>query len=101
MNQMCQDVEIVGEKSIPKISLKKFIELARAESKTVKKKKTKKKIREHVLEKDILAIEIVPSNAKKTFLLAKFLKVKEESNPLRQSFKKICPASFTWFLNKK
>ena len=100
MNQMCQDVEIVGEKSIPKISLKKFIELVRAESKTVKKKRPKKKIQRQVLEKDVLAIEIVPSNSKKTFLLAKFLKENDESNPLRQSFQKICPASFTWFLSK-
>jgi hypothetical protein len=97
---MCQDVEIVGEKSIPTISLKKFIELVRAESKTAKKKRPKKKIQRQVLEKDVLAIQIVPSNSKKTFLLTKFLKEKEESNPLRQSLQTICPASFAWFLNK-
>ena len=97
---MCQDVEIVGEKSIPRVSLKQFIQMVRVESKATKRKHPKKKIEKKVLEKDVLAIEIVPSNAKKTFKLAQFFKNKEESNSLRQSFEKICPTSFTWFLNK-
>lgn len=97
---MCQDVEIVGEKSIPKISLKKFVEMVKVESKVLTKKRPKKKIKKQVLEKDILALEIVPSNSKETFILNQFFKDKEESNSLKQSFEKICPTAFAWFLNK-
>ena len=53
---MCQDVEIVGEKSIPKISLKKYVETVKAGLKEIKKKWFKKKLKKHVLEKDVLII---------------------------------------------
>ena len=74
MNQMCQDLEIVGGRSVPQISLKKFIGIANAETKAAKEKGPKTKKDKKVLEKDILAIEISPSSSKTTFLLKNVLK---------------------------
>ena len=50
---MCQDLEIVGGKSVPQISLKKFIDMANAETKAAKEKGTKTK-------KDKITGEIIP-----------------------------------------
>ena len=100
MNQMCQDLEIVGGKSVPQISLKKFIDMANAETNAAKEKGTKTKKDKKVLEKDILAIEITPSSSKNTFLLKNVLKEQDLNNSLRQSFEKICPESTNWLVNE-
>ena len=97
---MCQDLEIVGGKSVPQISLKKFIDMANAETKATKEKGTKTKKDKKVLEKDILAIEITPSSSKNTFLLKNVLKEQDLNNSLRQSFEKICPESTNWLINE-
>ena len=97
---MCQDVEIVGEKAIPKISLKKYVETVKAGLKEIKKKQSKKKVKKQVLAKDVLAVEIVPSNSKKTFILAKSREDKRQRHLIKQSFETICPTTLGWFLDK-
>ena len=97
---MCQDLEIVGGRSVPRISLKKFIDMANAEIKVAKEKGAKTKKDKKVLEKDILAIEISPSSSKTTFLLKNVLKEQDLNNSIRQSFEKICPESTNWLINE-
>ena len=100
MNQMCQDLEIVGGRSVPQISLKKFIGMANAETKAAKEKGPKTKKDKKVLEKDILAIEISPSSSKTTFLLKNVLQEQDLNNSIRQSFEKICRESTNWLINE-
>ena len=100
MNQMCQDLEIVGGRSVPQISLKKFIGMANAETKAAKEKGPKTKKDKKVLEKDILAIEISPSSSKTTFLLKNVLREQDLNNSIRQSFEKICRESTNWLINE-
>ena len=101
---MCQDVEIVGEKSIPIFSVERFVEMANVEHGGIMKKKRKKK-KKKFLEKDILAIQIVPSDSKSFIFLdyAKYLlsTTIEDNNLLKLSFEQICPTAFAWLLNKK
>ena len=96
---MCQDVEIVGDKSIPQISINSFIEIMRVESKKLKKKRVQKKKEREVIGKDVLAIELIPSNEEKQHCLSEILSEREESKALRQSLEKICPISYAWFLH--
>ena len=96
---MCQDVEIVGDKSIPQISINNFIEIMRVETKKLKKKQVKKKMERDVIEKDVLAIELIPSSEEKQNYLSEILNDEEESKSLRQSLQKICPITFSWFLH--
>ena len=96
---MCQDVEIVGHKSIPQISIDNFIKIMTKETNRIKEKKVNTE-KEETLEKDVLAIELVPSNEQKQFLLLDILKEREESKSIRQSLVKICPISFSWYLDK-
>lgn len=96
---MCQDVEIVGDKSIPQISINSFIEIMRVESKKLKKKRVQKKKEREVIGKDVLAIELIPSNEEKQHCLWEILNEQEESKSLRQSLEKICPISYSWFLH--
>ena len=96
---MCQDVEIVGHKSIPQISIDNFIKIMTKETNRIKENQVKTAMGE-TIEKDVLAIELVPSNEQKQFLLLDILKEKEESKSIRQSLVKICPISFSWYLDK-
>ena len=96
---MCQDVEIVGHKSIPQISIDNFIKIMTKETNRIKEKKVNTE-KEETIEKDVLAIELVPSNEQKQFLLLDILKEREESKSIRQSLVKICPISFSWYLDK-
>ena len=96
---MCQDVEIIGEKSVPRISIENFIEMMTIGTKKTKFKQTKKK-KEEELEKDVLAIELYPSSEEKQYLLLEVLKQKQEVKSLRQSLQKMCPMSFAWYLDE-
>ena len=96
---MCQDVEIVGHKSIPQISIDNFIKIMTKETNRIKEKKVNTE-KEETIEKDVLAIELVPSNEQTQFLILEILKEKEESKSMRQSLVKICPISFSWYLDK-
>ena len=96
---MCQDVEIVGHKSIPQISIDNFIKIMTKETNRIKEKQVETG-KDEIIEKDVLAIELVPSNEKKQFLLLDILKEREESKSIRQSLVKICPISFSWYLDK-
>ena len=96
---MCQDVEIVGHKSIPQISIDNFIKIMTKETNRIKEKQVETG-KDEIIEKDVLAIELVPSNEQKQFLLLDILKEREESKSIRQSLVKICPISFSWYLDK-
>ena len=100
---MCQDVEIVGDKSVPKISTDNFIEMMTVSTKKPKVKRRNKKnrkIKGEVIEKDVLAIELSPSNDENLFLLSEIIKEKEKSKSLRLSLQKMCPITFSWYLNE-
>ena len=100
---MCQDVEIVGDKSVPRISTDNFIEMMTVSTKkpkTNRRNKKNRKIKGEVIEKDVLAIELSPSNDENQFLLSEILKEKEKSKSLRASLQKMCPTSFSWYLNE-
>ena len=96
---MCQDVEIVGHKSIPQISIDNFIKIMTKETNRIKEKKVNTE-KEKTIEKDVLAIELAPSNEQTQFLILEILKEKEERKSMRQSLVKICPISFSWYLDK-
>ena len=96
---MCQDVEIVGHKSIPQISIDNFIKIMTKETNSLKEKKVNTE-KEETIEKDVLAIELAPSNEQTQFLILEILKEKEERKSMRQSLVKICPISFSWYLDK-
>lgn len=97
---MCQDVEIVGEKSIPKLSTQKFIDIITSEFnqyKNVKRRKRRKKKTNNALEKDVLAIQIVPSNSDMFLFKNLTTKKTKERKALKLSLESICPFAYQWF----
>ena len=100
MNQMCQDVEIVGENSIPKLSTQNFLDIITEDfikHKKVKRRKRKKKKANNALEKDVLAIQIDPSNSNMFLFKNLTTKKTKESEALKLSLGSVCPFAYEWF----